>query len=106
MQSNKPIQSVAATVCEAIRGKHLLEFSYHGRSRVVAPYCHGVSTRGVEVLRAVQIRGESASRGFGFGKLWAVPEMQDVRVLEERFLPDDPDYNPNDTAMTTIHCRV
>ena len=108
MHSNKPTTShlVATAICEAIRGTRLLGFRYQGRSRVVAPYCHGISTRGAEVLRAVQIRGESASGGFGFGKLWTVSEMQDVRVLDEAFTPDDPDYNPNDAAMTTVHCRI
>jgi hypothetical protein len=84
----------------------LLEFEYHGHRRVVAPYCHGTSARGVEVLRAIQVRGTSASGAFGFGKLWAVEEMQRVRATTEAFVADDPDYNPNDSAMARIHCRV
>jgi hypothetical protein len=93
-------------ICEAIRKRALLEFDYHGGRRIVAPYCHGVSARGVEILRAVQIRGFSASGGYGFGKLWAVLEMQDVQILDESFIPDDPDYNPNDRAMKQVHCRI
>lgn len=85
MQSNKPIRLPAAAICEAVRSRRLLEFRYQGRSRVVAPYCHGVSARGAEVLRAVQVRGESASGGFGFGKLWKVAAMQDLRVLDEAY---------------------
>jgi hypothetical protein len=54
-------------LCEAIRKRALLEFRYRGRLRVVAPYCYGVSTRGVDILRAIQLRGESASGGMGFG---------------------------------------
>jgi hypothetical protein len=93
-------------ICEAIRKRRLLEFHYHGRLRVVAPYCHGVSTRDVEVLRAIQVRGSSSSGGLGFGKLWAVGEMTDLRLLDEAFTPDDPRYNPNDSAMKQIHCCV
>ncbi len=93
-------------ICEAIRGRSLLEFQYHGLHRVVAPYCHGISSRGVEVLRAVQIGGSSRSGGFGFGKLWSVAEIVNPRLATESFVPDDPDYNPNDSGMRHIHCRV
>jgi hypothetical protein len=93
-------------ICEAIRRRRLLEFDYHGKRRVVAPYCHGVSTRGTEVLRAIQVRGQSSSGGRGMGKLWAVAEMVDLRALDEPFAPNDPNYNPDDTAMSEIHCRV
>jgi hypothetical protein len=93
-------------VCDAIRSHVLLEFDYHGHHRVVAPYCHGVNARGLEVLRAVQIRGTSASQGFGFGKLWLIADMEQARTLAEAFVPADPDYNPNDSAMPRIHCRI
>ena len=93
-------------ICGAIRMRALLEFRYHDRFRVVAPYCCGVSARGGDVLRAVQLRGESASGGLGFGKLWTVAEMVALRALDERFTPDDPDYNPRDRAMTRIYCAI
>lgn len=92
-------------ICAAIQNCELLEFEYDGLHRVVAPYCHGFTSKG-EVLRAVQVRGESRSRGMGFGKLWTVDKMLNVRRTGDSFLPDDPHYNPNDTAMLTIHCRV
>jgi hypothetical protein len=92
-------------ICAAIRSRLLLTFEYEGLRRVVAPYCHGF-TPGGEALRGVQVRGGSRTRGFGFGKLWIVARMRDVRVLHEGFVPNDPGYNPNDSAMRTIHCRV
>jgi hypothetical protein len=93
-------------ICKAIQKKVLLQFQYQGRLRVVAPYCHGISTRGSEVLRAVQIRGSSSSNGFGFGKLWLVAQMERPMMLVETFIPDDPGYNADDTAMKQIHCKV
>jgi hypothetical protein len=87
----------------------LLEFDYHAEHRIVAPYCHGRSTRGVEVLRAVQLRrSNSMSKrgGFGFGKLWQVAHIENMRATGESFAPVDPDYNPDDSAMSQIHCRV
>ncbi len=89
----------------AIRRCELLEFDYDGLHRVVAPYCHGFTDEN-EVLRAIQVRGDSHSRGMGFGKLWTVDKMLDVRPTGEAFVPDDPHYNPNDSAMAKIHCRV
>ena len=35
-----------------------------------------------------------------------ISKMRLVRTLEEGFLPDDPDYDPNDSAMASIHCRI
>lgn len=92
-------------ICAAIRNHELLVFEYDGLHRVVAPYCHGSTSNG-DVIRAVQVRGESRSGGVGFGKLWFVDKMLDLRRTGELFTPDDPTYNPNDSAMTSIHCRV
>lgn len=93
-------------ICAAIRTCRLLEFEYRGLNRVVAAYCHGVSTAGSEALRAVQVRGASRSKGYGFGKLWIVAEMRNPRLLDEAFTPDDPNYNPDDKGMQEIHCRI
>jgi hypothetical protein len=93
-------------LCAAIAARELLTFEYAGLRRVVAPYCHGVTARGEEVLRGVQVRGQSRSRGFGFGKLWTVAKMSRVTRTGEAFVPDDPDYNPADRAMARIHCCV
>jgi hypothetical protein len=94
------------SICEAIRRHTLLEFRYHGLHRVVEPYCYGISTRGAEVLRAVQIGGSSSSGGFGFGKLWLIEDIVDLQMTDKPFKPDDPNYNPNDSGMTQVLCRV
>jgi hypothetical protein len=93
-------------ICDAIRKRLLLEFRYRGLPRVVEPYVHGVSTRGVEVLRAVQVGGSSNSGGFGYGKLWTVADITALRVTTESFPADDPNYDPNDSGMQRIHCRI
>jgi hypothetical protein len=93
-------------ICDAISAQRMLEFDYDGLHRVVQPYCHGFTRKGAETLRAVQVSADSRSGGRGFGKLWTVAKMQNVRVAAETFVPDDPDYNPNDTALVEIHCSV
>lgn len=92
-------------ICRAIRECTLLEFEYDGLRRIAAPYCHGFTNKG-EALRAIQLRGDSRSGGLGFGKLWLVAKMRKLRRLPEAFVPDDPNYHPRDSAMTSIHCHV
>jgi hypothetical protein len=108
-KAGRTIGKPGRLICQAIQQRQLLEFDYKGKRRVVAPYCHGFSSKDSEVLRAIQVRGESSSGpggGLGFGKLWTVAEMVGARVLDEPFTPDDPNYNPDDTAMARICCRV
>lgn len=95
-----------ALLCEAVATRKRLAFTYEGHARVVEPYCHGFTRAGAEVLRAVQVRGSSRSGQFDGGKLWTVSKMRLVRTLNEDFVPDDPDYEPNDSAMARIHCRI
>jgi hypothetical protein len=95
-----------ARICSAISGRLVLEFDYGDDRRIVHPYCHGLTRARVETLRAVQVGGTSRSQGFGFGKLWTVSKIRGLRVTDEVFVPDDPDYNPDDVAMVEIHCRI
>jgi hypothetical protein len=95
-----------AKICQAIKFLRVMEFEYGGGHRVVHPYCHGVTSTGHETLRAVQIDGRTRPGGLGFGKLWTVAKMSHIVVTERRFVPDDPHYNPDDSAMAVIHCRV
>jgi hypothetical protein len=89
-------------ICEAIARRLLLAFDYGGSRRVVQPYCHGFTRSGAETLRAVEVN----ARGRAFGKLWTVAKIQNLLLTTEPFTPDDPDYNPDDSAMAGIHCRV
>jgi len=93
-------------ICQAIQQLRRLAFEYKGLRRIVTPYCYGISTADREVLRATQVAGESHSQGFGFGKLWAVSEMSRLELLDEQFVPSDPNYTPNDSAMTHVICCV
>jgi hypothetical protein len=35
-----------------------------------------------------------------------VEKIQNLRVATQTFVPDDPDYNPDDSALFEIHCCV
>jgi hypothetical protein len=95
-----------AIVCDAIRRRVLLAFDYDDRSRVVAPYCHGLTSAGRQAMRAVQVLGTSHSGHIQTGKLWSIDKLRQLRATDEPFLPSDPHYNPDDKAFIEIHCRV
>jgi hypothetical protein len=57
------------------------------------PAWHGLTRQGAETHRAVQVSSHGGSSGRAFGKL-------------RTFAPDDPDYNPHDSALGELHCRV
>ncbi len=95
-------------ICETIRLHHRLVFVYQGLARVVEPYCHGTGNEGRELLRAIQVAGASRSGRLKVqsGKLWVVDKMKEIRSTGQEFVPDDPHYNPDDSAMRVIHCRI
>jgi hypothetical protein len=93
-----------AIICQAIRERRRLQFNYRGIERVVDPYVHGWDADGHEKLRAIQIRGGGSK--VDSGKLWVVGEMSGVLLLAEKFIANDPKYNPNDAAIPRICCRV
>jgi hypothetical protein len=93
-------------VCEAIQKRLLLELDYDGLHRLVQPYCHGTTSNGRDSLRAIQIGGQSRSAMIASGKLWTIAKMTNVKVSLTAFEPNDPHYNPQDSAFESIHCRI
>ena len=94
------------SICDAIANLAVIEFNYRGLSRVVEPFCHGVSRAGNEVLRAYQIGGDSESGNPVGWKLYEVSQMSGLRRTGATFRPSRPGYNPTDSQMTSTHCSV
>lgn len=93
-------------ICSAIRERRMIKFSYDGGTRFVEPYCYGISTAGNEVLRAFQIKGFSRS-GPNYGwRLFNVAKISGFRKMDEFFEGRRAGYDPNDSAMTRIHCHI
>lgn len=95
-----------STICHAIKHKFCLEFYYNGGTRIVEPHCYGVSKAGNELLRAFQISGFSESGNPVGWKLFRIDKARDVKVSSDDFNGPRPEYNPNDSAMTTIYCAL
>jgi hypothetical protein len=94
------------TICNAISRRAVIQFYYDGGIRTVEPHCHGISTAGNEVLRGYQTGGYSESGNPVGWKLFDVSKMYSLSVTNQTFTQNRPSYNPNDTSMSTIHCRV
>lgn len=50
------------SLCRAISGRMVVQFKYDGRTRIVEPFCCGVSTAGNYVLRGFQVRGSDKTK--------------------------------------------
>lgn len=95
-----------ATVCQAIASRKMLQFYYDGGTRVVEPYCHGISAAGNELLRAYQVSGFRQSGDPVGWKLLEVGKISGLSIIDWTFTGTCPDYNPNDRATSTTYCRV
>jgi len=90
-----------ATILQAIASRRRLRFTYHGRERLVEPQCHGVGTRGTELLRAHQLSGGTQRE-----PLFNVAEIEHLVMLDETFARPGPNYRRDDSAMVTIYAQL
>jgi hypothetical protein len=92
-------------LCRAIAGRMLVQFKYDGRSRIVEPFCCGVSATGNYVLRGFQIRRSDKTKPLCW-RLYELPEMSQLNITQHDFNGKRAEYQPNDSAMTDIFCRI
>lgn len=93
-------------ICDAIRARRLLRFVYDGYERVVEPHLYGVNTAGHEMLSAYLVRGWSASESAPGWRTYLIDKMHDTAALAEPFTHTRPEYNPSDSRMAQIFCRL
>ena len=93
-------------ICNAIKTCNCISFNYDGGVRTVEPYCHGVLKNGNEALRAYQIEGYSKSKNPTGWKLFLISKILNLTINNEKFQIIRPEYNPNDSAMIRIYCRI
>ncbi|KYK38438.1 MAG: hypothetical protein AYK18_17155 [Theionarchaea archaeon DG-70] len=93
-------------ICSAIRSRNAIHFYYNGGFRTAEPFCHGASKNGIELLRAYQVEGHSESGNPAGWKLFRVEKIQHLTVTDNHFKGTRPLYNPDDSAMKVIYCRV
>jgi len=96
-----------AIICQAIKERKVLQFSYEGNIRIVEPFTLGNhKDTGNLVLSAFRIGGYSKSANEPQWRLYIVNEMQNLSSTNQRAMATRPGYNPNDSRMSTIICTA
>jgi hypothetical protein len=90
------------TICEAIRNRRRLSFTYGGSRRVVDPYILGHDAEGRALLSAVQVSGGS---GAGF-RTFELAGIDALSITPETFFGNHPRYNPRDRLFARMLCRI
>jgi hypothetical protein len=92
-------------ICRAITERHLVQFMYNGRSRIVEPFCCGIGTTGNYVLRGFQVRGSDKTKPLCW-RLYELAEMSQMSITQHSFKGNRQEYSPEDSAITEIFCRI
>lgn len=93
-------------ICQAIREKRLLSFSYKGHNRVVEPHAHGVSTANNECLRCYQVSGGSVTGKVPGWKMMTTNRINGLSITDDTFDNPRDGYKKNDSAMDRIYCEL
>ena len=94
-------------ICEAIKNKNVIEFSYNGHKRVVEPHCYGMhKNTNNEVLCAYQISGYSSSGKGHPWRLYTISGMSKIVISGEKFNKPRNGYKKNDSRMLRIFCQI
>jgi hypothetical protein len=93
-------------ICDAIRLKRVVRFTYHGGAREVEPHVYGRDAGGSELLRAYQLRGPSRSGETVGWKMFHVEDISHLAVTFEPFAAPRAGYAPVDKVITFVNCRI
>jgi hypothetical protein len=93
-------------ICEAIRRKRLLQFSYENHTRVVEPHILGRDAAGHDILSAYLVRGYSESRKQPYWRFYLLSDVKLLTMLDEHFPGPRKGYNPKDPRMLKVYCRL
>ena len=92
-------------LCQAIAEKHIVQFKYGGRSRIVEPFCCGINSAENYVLRGFQIRGTDKTKPLCW-RLFELSEMSQLSITKHKFNGKREDYKPEDSAINKTFCRI
>ncbi|MFC1917311.1 hypothetical protein ACFLXH_01490 [Chloroflexota bacterium] len=96
-------------LCMAVHAKQLVEFYYHGGSRLVEPYCVGVSLPSDRVDNEVLICYQTSGYveiGESLGwKMFRLVEIMEAKIIKQTFQMRS-EYDTDIPGMVTIRCCV
>ena len=90
---------------QALAGRCVVRFNYHGYSRRVEPHALGRVTGGRLALLGWQVSGGSASEPPPGWRTFALAEIEALEILRAVFRPR-PDYHPEKTGLKPVEAEV
>jgi hypothetical protein len=95
------------TICDAIRNRRVLQFTYADHPPIVEPHAYGLKKRTLkEVLRCYQTGGTSRSGKVPGWTLMEVDKIEFLIMTNEHFEGMRPKYSKGDKDMSTIFCEL
>jgi len=91
-----------SSICEAIRNRRIVEFTYKAKRRTVEPHTLGADGNGTITLCGWQLSG-------GSGQSWRdfhLSSMSALVVLDELFEGPRPGYRRDDRTLSKIVCQL
>ncbi|EHQ36308.1 WYL domain-containing protein [Methanoplanus limicola] len=93
-------------ICDAIKTKNQIKIIYDGQTRIINPHLIGIHHKsGKKTLRAYQVGGHSNSGKIPDWRMYSIDKISSVSHLDNSFEINQ-GYNPNDSHMSSIICRV
>ena len=95
------------TICDAIRNRCVLQFTYADHPRIVEPHACGLKKRTLkEVLRCYHTGGTSRSGKVPGWKLLEVDKIEFLIMTNGHFEGVPPKYSKGDKDMSRIFCEL
>ena len=94
-----------AMLCEAIKNKRIIMFTYKGKERIVEPYAYGIGHNHQDILKGFQTAGKSDEEVPGWA-IFPVSEIKELKITKTNFSEIRPDYTKEDKSLHTIYCAL
>lgn len=93
-------------LCEAIRSRRLVEFSYEGSIRLVEPHMIAANELGHHALSGWFVAGLSKSGTPGWRE-YLLSKISNLRIRDEKFSGPRAGYNPSGgPKFPLVYCRL
>jgi hypothetical protein len=97
--------TISKIICQAIKERIVIQFSYEGQPRIVEPFTLGYhKDTGNLVLSAYRVGGFSKSQNDPPWRLYIVDDIRNLSFSNIQAESYRKGYNPNDSRMSSIIC--
>jgi len=100
-----PKKSPEDLIRQALTGRRVLQFRYHGYTRRVEPHALGRVTADRRALLGWQVAGGSRSEPPPGWRTFVLGEIESLEILRQTFTPRA-DYRPETTRLKPIEAEV